>query len=210
MAQSAIARHAWGMSEFPSRPGFITDQQRDRAVELLQNAYASGQLSEPELDRRLDQALGAIDKVSLNRALLGVARVAPAVLTPRAKGEPSPAESVGAGLVHLSGLATSFVGPAIVKTISPPGSRTWLEAARAMSLQITAAAFGVAALMLSILLDAGWLFALAWAAWLGATIWASVRAFHGKSGTGLAEPFLLAKPQQPVTGQLGPRRYTGA
>ena len=42
------------MSLYPQNPGFITDQQRDRAVELLQGAYASGQLSELELDRRLD------------------------------------------------------------------------------------------------------------------------------------------------------------
>ena len=183
------------MSLYPQNPGFITDQQRDRAVELLQGAYASGQLSELELDRRLDQALGASDKVTLNRALLGIARVAPMVLTPRSKGEPSPAENAGAGLTHLSGLATSFVGPAIVKTLATPGSHTWLEAGRALSLQVTAAVVGIAAMVLSILFDGGVLFGLAWAAWFGGTIWASVRAFNGKPSTGAVEPMLLAGPK---------------
>ncbi|NHB83732.1 DUF1707 domain-containing protein [Tessaracoccus sp. HDW20] len=84
---------------------------RDRAIAHLNDLYARNLINESELDRRLDKVLGARDRVELSRSLQGLARMAPVMLTPRAPGQPSPAENVGAGLVNLSGLMTSFVGP---------------------------------------------------------------------------------------------------
>ncbi|NHB83731.1 hypothetical protein G7085_00800 [Tessaracoccus sp. HDW20] len=67
-----------------------------------------------------------------------------------------------------------------------------------MSLQLTFLAIGVALTVVGWITGIGQLAFLAWAAWFGATIWASVRAFNGKPSTGVAEPFLLARPHLPV------------
>ncbi|GAA4905625.1 hypothetical protein GCM10025789_26190 [Tessaracoccus lubricantis] len=184
------------MSAYQQFPG-VTDQQRDRAVNHLQACYADRSIDEAELDRRLDLALNARDRVELNRSLVGLARIAPAVFVPQRPGQAAPAENVGAGLVHLSGLFTWFIAPAIVKSVARPGSHLWWEAGRALSFQLTAAVVAAAALVLGIVLGAeGFLF-LAWLAWFGGTIWASVRAFNGQSGTGRLEPFMLARPNPP-------------
>lgn len=180
----------------------VTEQMRDRAVAHLQAMYANNSINEKELDRRLDLALGARDRIELNRSMAGLARLAPVLLTPKAPGEATPAENVGAGLVHLSGLMTSFVGPAIVKTTTRPGSRLWWEAGRAMSLQLTFLVIGLVASVAGWLLGLDFLVFAAWAAWAGGTIWASVRAFNGQKSTGSLEPLLLARPATPPAPQL--------
>ncbi|MDO5676648.1 MAG: DUF1707 domain-containing protein [Propionibacteriaceae bacterium] len=184
------------MSAYQQFPG-VTDQQRDRAVNHLSACYAERSIDEAELDRRLDLALNARDRIELNRSLQGLARIAPAVLTPPRPGQPAPAENVAAGLTQLSGLFTWFVAPAVVKAASKPGSRVWWEASRALSLQLTAGAVAVAAFVLALVLGWDALLFFGWLAWFGGTIWASVRAFNGKSGTGQVEPFLLARPERP-------------
>ncbi|AQP46955.1 hypothetical protein BW730_04885 [Tessaracoccus aquimaris] len=175
----------------------VSDELRDRAVAHLSAMYGNGTINETELDRRLGLALGARDRIELGRSLAGLARMAPAVLTPKTPGGATPVENVGAGLVQLSGLATSFVGPAIVKAATKPGSRLWWEAGRAMSLQLTFLAIGLALTVLGWMFHVEALVFLAWAAWWGSTIWASVRAFNGKRSTGNVEPFLLARPKLP-------------
>lgn len=178
--------------------GPLTEPQRERVISHLQALYANGTLSEPELDRRLGLAFGARDRMELNVALHGLARIPPVMLTRPAPGQPTGAENVGAGLVHLSGLFTSFLTPVIVRAVATPGTRVWWEASRAFSLQLTAFVAGAAAMMLSMVLGlSGGLMGLGWFVWVGATIWASVRAFNGQSGTGTVEPYLLARPQAP-------------
>lgn len=185
----------------------VTDQQRDRAVAHLQACYAQGMIDEAELDRRLDLALAARDRAQLNRSLVGLARIAPAPFRPPRPGAPTPAENVGAGLTHLSGLFTSFIGPAIVKAVATPGSRMWWEAARALSLQLTMLLVGIVSVVVSIVIGFESPVGIAWLAWVAFTITAGVRAFNGKSGTGGAEHILLARPKPP-RGQLpGPRYY---
>lgn len=197
------------MSAYPQHPNTqITEAARDRAVAHLQACYATGQLNETDLDRRLDQALGARDRAELNRALVGLARVAPTALRPQAPGLPSPADNVGAGLAQLSGLFTSFVGPAVVKAVATPGSRVWWEAARALSLQVTMIVAGFAAMVVGLIFGLGELMGLVWLVWFAATLTASVRAFNGQSGTGGFERVLLARPQPP-RGQLPQTRYHG-
>ena len=187
-------------------PNVISDDQRERAVNHLQAQYANGTIGEAELDRRLDLALNAHDRVQLNRSLLGLARIAPAMLRPTAPGQPNPAENVGGGLVQLSGLFTSFVGPAIVKASTRPGSALWGEASRALSLQLTALTAAVAALILSQLLGFGGLMFIGWLAWLTATIWAGVRAFNGQPGTAPFEGLLLFRPKSSDARQLANTR----
>ena len=188
-----------GCMTVPGQPSFsgITDEMRDRAISHLTDLYAKNLISEAELDRRLDRVLNAQDRAALGRSLQGLARIAPALLTPRAPGEATPAENVGSGLVTLSGLVTSFVGPAIVKASSRPGSRMWWQAARALSLQVTLLTIGIVLAVVSMISGVGSLMFLGWAIWVAATVWSTVRAFNGKSSTGMVEPFLIAKPQLP-------------
>lgn len=186
----------------------VTDQQRDRAVAHLQACYAQGILDEAALDRRLGQALAARDRAELNRSVAGLARITPAPFRRSRPGEPAPLANVASGLTHLSGLFTSFVGPAAVKAVATPGSRVWWEASRALSLQLTMLAVGAAALVLGIVVGWGEFVGVAWVAWLVVTILAGVRAFDGKSGTGRAERFLLARPAAP-RGRLPGTRYHG-
>ncbi|MFT3889938.1 MAG: DUF1707 and DUF4870 domain-containing protein [Arachnia sp.] len=177
-------------------PNLISDDQRERAINHLQAQYASGVIGEAELDRRLGVALDARDRVELNRSLQGLARIAPAVLRPTAPGQPSPADNVGGGLVQLSGLFTSFVGPAIVKASSRPGSPIWWEAGRALSLQLSALVAAVTVMIVSELLGiGGGLMFLGWLAWLATTIWATMRAFNGRPGTGALEGLLPFRPK---------------
>ncbi len=187
-------------------PYLISDDQRERAIGHLQAQYASGTIGESELDRRLDLALNAHDRVQLNRSLQGLARIAPVMLRPTAPGQPSPAENVGGGLVQLSGLFTSFVGPVIVKASTRPGSALWWEASRALSLQLTALVAGVAALILSEILGLGGIMFIGWLAWLTATIWAGVRAFNGQPGTKPFEGLLLFRPKSADVRQLARTR----
>ena len=197
------------MSAYPQYPNnHLSEAARDRAVAHLQACYATGQLNEADLDRRLDQALRARDRAELNRALVGLARIAPAPLRAPAPGLPSPADNVGAGMAHLSGLFTSFVGPAVIKAVATPGSRVWWEAARALSLQVTLIVAGFAAMVASVVLGLSELMGLVWLVWFAATLTASVRAFNGQSGTGRFERVLVARPQAP-RGQLPQTRYHG-
>ena len=195
------------MTAYPQHPTtHVTEAARDRAISHLQACYAQGQLNESDLDRRLDQALGARDRAELNRSLAGLARIAPSALRAPAPGVPAPADNVGAGLAQLSGLFTSFVGPAVVKAVATPGSRVWWEAARALSLQVTMMVAGFAALVIGLVLGFEGLVGLVWLVWFAATLAASVRAFNGQSGTGRFEKVLLARPQPP-RGQLQQTRY---
>ncbi len=182
----------------PFHPGAITEQQRERAISHLQSLYANGTLGEGQFNQRLDLAFAARDRAELSRALQGLARIAPVALTRPAPGQPTPAENVAGGLTHLSGLVTSFIGPAIVRALATPGSKLWWESSRAFSLQLTAFALGVAALVLTTILGfGGGIMTLGWLAWVGATVFASVRAFNGRPGTDGFGHLLLARPKAP-------------
>lgn len=175
----------------------VTNMQRDRAVAHLQAQYAQGVIDEAELDRRLDLALDARDRAQLNSSLQGLARIAPQVLARPTPNTPSPAENVGAGLVHLSAFVSWCIGPAIAKAVAVPGSRMWWEAGRALSLQLMLGALGFTSMMAAIILGAGHLVAIAWMIWVAGTIVAAVRAFNGQSSTGPLGERLPLAPRDP-------------
>lgn len=189
----------------------VSDEQRDRAVDYLQQAYASGAIEADTFEERLGEALSATTRSELNRSLREVGRVAAPLLAARPPVAQSPAvsraENVGAGLVHLSGLPTVFLGPAIVKTLSTPGSRLWWEAGRALSFQLSSMFVGVAMVLLTILFGGGGgLVMLGWIAYALLTITFSVRAFNGENSTGAIGKLLPFKPQDPRRRpELGPR-----
>lgn len=197
------------MSTDPLLSQRVSDEQRDRAVDYLQQAYASGAIGEELFEERLGEALTAMTRAELNASLRGVARVAAPLMGRRAPSARPPvvnrAENVGAGLTHLSGLPTLFLGPAIVKAVATPGSRLWWEAGRAMSYQLTSMAVGVTMIMMSLVtgIGEGFVF-LAWVSYVMLALFFSARAFNGEKSTGALAEFLPFKPQDPEqTRQLG-------
>ncbi|MCC2592780.1 DUF1707 and DUF4870 domain-containing protein [Tessaracoccus sp. OS52] len=185
------------------RPNLVTDAQRDRAVDYLQRAYANGALEAEEFDERLSQALTASTRSELNSSLRGIARIAE---TPSMAMAPAPVamppvpvgvQNVGSGLVHLAGLPTGFIGPAIVKAAATPGSRLWWEASRAMSWQISSLLGFIAVVIGSIVLDMAAPIFLAGLAWFVGTVVFSVRAFNGEDSTGRLGHLMLFGPKAP-------------
>lgn len=189
----------------------VSDDQRDRAVDYLQQAYASGAIEADVFEERLGEALSATTRAELNRSLRDVARVAAPMLAARppvARGPAvSRAENVGAGLVHLAGLPTVFIGPAIVKAAATPGSRLWWEAGRAMSFQITSLFIGVGMVVLATILGVGGGFVfLSYLFYVMLTFAFSVRAFNGENSTGAIGRALPFRPRDPrQRPELGPR-----
>lgn len=187
----------------------VTDMQRDRAIEYLQQAYASGIVDADSFEDRLATALTATTRPELNSSLRGIARVADAphhlgsapVVRPQVVDR---AENVGAGFTHLSGfIFPFFLGPVIVKAVARPGSRLWLEAGRALSFQLTAiTAAIVLGTLLSLLGIGETLFGLGVVGWVLATVLLAVRAFQGVNSTAVIERFLPFKPPRD-TPQVG-------
>ncbi len=184
----------------PFLDGPVSDQQRDRAVDYLQQAYATGALDPDAFDKRLGTALTTSSRVELNACLRGIPRSVPVApplaAAPVARPEaPHQVQDVGAGLTHLSGLFTAFVGPAVVKAVATPGGRAWLEASRALAFQLTMLIVGALAMVSAVVLDAGLALFAAWMTWFVGTILLSVRAFNGRNSTERVEKFLIVKPE---------------
>ncbi|MEO7588916.1 MAG: DUF1707 and DUF4870 domain-containing protein [Arachnia sp.] len=177
----------------------VTDVQRDRAVEYLQQAYATGAIDPDTFEDRLATALTSSTRAELNSSLRGIARVAsqgqfaaPMVRPPVLNS----AENVGAGFTHLSGfIFPFFLGPVIVKAVARPGSRLWLEAGRALSFQLTAITTAlILGTVLTVLNIGGPLFFLGVIGWLITTTLLAVRAFQGLNSTAAIEKLLPFKP----------------
>ena len=184
----------------------VSDAQRDRAVDYLQQAYAAGGMDPDLFEDRLGQALTAETRGELNRSLRGIARLAAPNMPQRAPvARPASvedmqhrAENVGAGLVHLSGLPTAFVVPAIVKAVSRPGSRIWWEASRSMSFQATSVIVGFSMFALTLLgLLTPEFMVLSWLFYVVLTLVFSTRAFQGQVSTGFLADILPFRATDP-------------
>lgn len=193
------------MNNQPQRPNLVTDAQRDRAVDYLQQAYATGTLDPETFDDRLAQALTATSRGDLNASLRGIARVADVnagVLAPAPIAMPpvpQGVQNVGAGLVHLAGLPTGFITPAITKAASVPGSRIWWEASRALSWQATSLLVFMAIFIGSMFLGVVEPIFFGGLAWFIGTVIFSIRAFNGDDSTGRLESLMLFRPKLPAT-----------
>ena len=202
MVRSATSLHNGDMS-FPDQmpASQITEIQRDRAVEYLQHAFATGVIDTDGFEDRVATALTASTRMELNSSLRGIARVADSSnhlgTAPMARSQAaSSAENLGAGFTHLSGfIFPFFLGPVIVKAVARPGSRLWLEAGRALSFQLTAVTMAlVLAVIMGFLGIGGSLFVLGIVGWLIATTLFAVRAFQGLNSTAAVERLLPFKP----------------
>lgn len=124
--------------EHPSLRLRVTEEQRDRALGYLQEAYADGRLDDAEFERRMAKALGAGTRKELNAAFTGLAHIpiSSGAVRPARQRTASTLQDVGAALVHWSPLVSWIVGPAVVYGTAERGTRMRAEAARALNFQI--------------------------------------------------------------------------
>ncbi|KUP95682.1 DUF1707 and DUF4870 domain-containing protein [Thermobifida cellulosilytica] len=131
----------------------VTHAERDRVAEVLQNAYAEGQLDEEELDERLGKAMAAKTRGELQPLVadLSISRAsaAPFAAVPE---EPSKDERLWAAGGHLSGYLLPALGPLIV--LAARGNSPYVRAQAYQALNyhlnliIATLVFPVAALLL--------------------------------------------------------------
>ncbi len=175
----------------------VTAEQRDRAAEYLQTAYADGRISEEEFDRRIGQVLGASTRKDLNDAFYGLVEVpsyaAPGpspALYPQSRYGRQPAVpgqgTPGGALAHFSGLAFSIAGPGVGYALARPGSLARRESAKAFNFQVISLLTVIVGGILSAVTDWGlinFLLGLATIAWVVLTIVGGVKAARGEDWT---------------------------
>ncbi|WP_344158111.1 DUF1707 and DUF4870 domain-containing protein [Kribbella yunnanensis] len=124
----------------------VTTEQRDRAVEILQEMYADGRVDKFEFDTRLELALKSQTRAELNSTFDGLmARPVPTYV-PAAFSRPAPLQryntSDGRGMgtvAHWLGYPTFFVGPAlVVATSGQKNPAVRRHAVEALNFQLTA------------------------------------------------------------------------
>lgn len=165
-----------GPAAVPPHPGAsnlrVSSAERDRAVDMLQTAFAEGRFDATELDTRIGAALAAVYRSDLAEALRGLPlsepAAAPSPAAPPAA-VPNGEDRLLSTVAHWSGFFTLFVGPAIIaltKGRTSPYVReqaieatnfqiTFLGALISLGL-ITAVTFGLAGIGFPVLVM-GWL-----------------------------------------------------
>jgi uncharacterized Tic20 family protein len=173
-------------SEHPSLKMPVTTEQRDRAEQWLQQAYADGRISEDEFDHRIGQVLEAENRRQLNQAFYGLVEVPSLVPVDTTGSSLAPAAQPAGGngvaaLAHFSGLFSWIVGPGVVYALSTPGTTSRREAAKAFNFQIISAIALVLGGILTAVLpgDSDWILGLLWVGWLVLTIIGGVKAAQG-------------------------------
>lgn len=182
-----------GTFEHPSLKLPVTDVQRERAEQWLQEAYADNRISEDEFDQRIGQVIGASTRRDLNAAFLGLVHVpVPSQalgVHPAYQPMPHRTESANRGtgaVAHFSALFTSFVGPGIIYALAERGSYGRKEAAKAFNFQvISVVALFVAGIVSSLMPNSidGIFFPLISIAWLLFTVVGGAKAAQGEDWT---------------------------
>lgn len=132
----------------------ISDTAREKAIELVQRAYAEGRINEPELEHRLDLILEAGSQQQLHLAVADLP-APPQTLAPAqslaAVPRPTTSSTDMAALIHFSGLFSGPIGPGLAWLATKKNSTVNREAAKALNYQILAVAGFAVALLLSII-----------------------------------------------------------
>lgn len=166
--------------EHPSLILRVSDEDRQRAEDLLKEAYAAGRINEFEFDQRLEQVLTSRTRRDLNASMYGVvpfgAQVAaqvPAVTVNRGSGM--------AAFAHFSSLFLGFIGPAIFYGLSGQNSYARREAAKAFNFQfVSFLTFWVLVVAVTIIESLGLAIAVGGALWLALTIVGGLKASQGE------------------------------
>lgn len=179
--------------EHPSLTLHVTEQQRDRAEQWLQEAYADGRVSESEFDARIGQVISAVTRRDLNSAFYGLVQVP---MHSQALGKhpvyhpairPETRQQAGrgvAGFAHFSGFFFWLFGPGLVFVSSSPGSYSRREAAKAFNFQLVSTIAVVLMIILGAVTGVDVFFFLAWMmslAWVVMTIVGGAKALQGEN-----------------------------
>lgn len=181
--------------EHPSLRLPVTDEQRNRAENWLQEAYADGRITSEEFDHRIGQVLSATTRKELNEAFYGLVQVPS---TSKVMGvHPAYQPLVGqqtrqqagrgvAGVAHFSALLTSIFGPLLIFALSPQGSYPRKEAAKAFNFQLVALVGWIGLLILQGITGLGifnFLVGLATVGWVVLTVVGGAKALQGDDWT---------------------------
>lgn len=187
--------------EHPSLKLLVTDVQRDRAVDYLQQAYAEGRLTSEEFEERLERALAARTRRDLNAVFDGLVLVplssqavaAHPAYNPLVNQERDGAPGrAAAGLAHLSAIFMPLVGPAIFYAATKPGTFARLHATRALNFTVIM----MAALMVFGILDWGALAGITALSWFVLNVIGATKGFAGED---FENPVLRLAPLKPFT-----------
>jgi uncharacterized Tic20 family protein len=179
--------------EHPSLQMHVTPEQRDRAEQWLQEAYADGRITEDEFDRRIGQVISATTRRDLNAAFYGLVRVpGPSTamgLHPAYQPmvRPETRQQAGRGVAALAHFSVFFLwifGPGLAYALSPVGSYVRKEAAKAFNFQVISALSFVSMMVIGGITHLElfeWLLPLMFVGWLVLTIVGGAKALQGEN-----------------------------
>ena len=192
--------------EHPSLRLPVTDEQRDRAENWLQEAYADGRVTSEEFDQRIGQVLGATTRKDLNEAFYGLVQVP---TSSRAMGvhpayqplvRPQTRQQAGrgvAGFAHFSAFFASIFGPLLVFALSPQGSYSRKEAAKAFNFQLVALISWIGLMVIGDITGLGifdFLIGLAFLGWVVLTVLGGAKALQGDDWTNPVKKVVKIEP----------------
>lgn len=192
--------------EHPSLRQPVTEEQRNRAENWLQEAYADGRISESEFDRRIGQVITAGNRRDLNEAFFGLVQVPtgshalgvhPAY---RPLIRPETRTQAGRGVAaaaHFSSFFFWILGPLMVFALTTPGTYPRREAAKAFNFQLVAGVAGIGTTILAAITEFdvfGWLLGLMFLGWVLLTIVGGAKALQGDNWTNPVKYLIKAEP----------------
>lgn len=178
----------------------ITEAQRERSEQYLQDAFAQGRLSRDDFNRRIAQVIAATNRRELNAAFEGFVRVPLATqavgLHPAYQPLVNQDRDGIAGrwmgtLAHWSGPFTWIGGPALMYCLAKPGSYARYEAAKAFNTQIDVGIVMILMVVLGNVVGTG-SFVVLW--WLIAAVLSVVSGIKSQSGQQWRNPLQVVLP----------------
>lgn len=129
----------------------VTEAQRERVLDHINDAYAHGVIDDAERERRTETALLARTRTELDQSYRGIPSFTPSVpeaLRVPVKATPDLADRRKAGLSALSAVLLGPVGPAIGMAVTKRGS--WARGQTVQQLVVALTATAVWALALAV------------------------------------------------------------
>lgn len=204
--------------EHPTLGLLVSDEQRERAVDWLQRAYADNRVSEPEFEERLEQVFAARTRKDLNMAFYGLVDPRPSqalglhpAYQPLITNEVKETAGRGAAsLSYFSALLTGPFGPLVGYMVTPVDSHAKQQAGQAFDFTVMSMGVVIGAGILSSVWGP-----IAYISAIAMVVWMLVMLIGGAKSASdatwrnpLLKPIplgLLAKPHRrdPVRRQLG-------
>lgn len=144
-------------NDHPSLNLQVTEAERDRAENLLKDAYVDGRIDMVELDRRVGRVMTATTRRDLNACLEGLP-TPPRPVAPFVSHVPATTTPTGTGaaaLAHFLPFVSWVFGPLAVWAVSAPRSYARREAAKAFNWTFTATVVMVVLGIVGAILDVG-------------------------------------------------------